>query len=29
VALAAQIDPVIERTGNLKGIMIVAQAFPG
>jgi hypothetical protein len=29
VALAAQIDPVIERTGKLKGIMIVVQAFPG
>jgi hypothetical protein len=28
-ALAAEIDPVIERSGKLRGIMIEAQAFPG
>jgi hypothetical protein len=28
-ALAAEIDPVIECSGKLRGIMIEAQAFPG
>ena len=28
-ALAAEIDPAIERTGRLQGILIEAAAFPG
>jgi hypothetical protein len=28
-ALAAEVDPAIERSGRLQGIMIEAQSFPG
>lgn len=28
-ALAAEIDPAIERSGRLQGLMIEAQTFPG
>jgi hypothetical protein len=28
-ALGAEVDPFIERTGGLRGIMIEAEAFPG
>jgi hypothetical protein len=28
-ALAAEVDPVIERSGRLQGLLIEARAFPG
>jgi hypothetical protein len=28
-ALSAEVDPFIERTGELRGLMIEAEAFPG
>ena len=28
-ALAAEVDPFIERTGGLRGVLIEAEAFPG
>lgn len=29
VAVAEQIDPIIEATGSLKGLIIFAESFPG